>query len=1004
MHYRSWSNHAAGRLLVGTTAALWLACGGGGELTAPTTGAVQVTTSTAGDAPDPDGYGLTLDDVEVQSIGSAATATLDDLTAGAHRIGLAGVSSNCTVQGDNPRALTVVAGETAAVDIAVVCLESPPATGGVSVTTSTTGPSPDPDGYSVTVDGDGGRPVGVDGTVVVSDLSPGDHLVALAGVAGNCTVAGENPRTVVVVGGDVAALEFSVECGALPPVTGTVAVTTVTSGAGADPDGYAFAIGDGAAQPIGQSATVSVANVAAGAITVELSGVAANCAVDGLNPRPVTVPADGSVEVTFAITCSAVTGTLEVTTASTGSPPDPSGYTVSVDGGAAVAIGANATRTIGGLAPGAHSVALGGIAGNCAVQGQNPRGVTITADQTAFLTFTVQCAATTGSLAVTIAGLPSGADADVTVTGPGDYSERLTATGTLDGLVPGQYTVGAASVTSGGVSYTSSPENRTVAVAAGATATVTVTYAASSGPSLNLWIAGLYLTQSVQTFTGEVPLIAGRDAFLRVFVRASETNTATPEVRVRLYEGDALIETLTIPAPAGSVPLRREEGTLTASWNVAVPGSFIRPGLGFRAEVDPANAIAEEKETDNAFPATGERGLLSVRRAPPLSITLVPVRQGANQLQGEVTAGNRDQYLDLTQRIYPLPGYQADVHAVYATTTTNPLQPDDANGAWITVLNEIAALWVAEGSNRHYYGVVRTGYTSGLVVGRGFIGLPVAIGYDEPAGRGRITAHELGHTWGRDHSPCGTATGLDPQFPYVGGSIGRFGFDVRERVLKQPETPDIMGYCGDPWISDYTYRGVLDFRGTPLARASGGREQPSLLVWGRMVKGRAVLEPAFQIVTRPVLPSRPGPYSIEGTASDGSRVFSLSFDAIEVADDAGGARLFAYAVPLDERLAGRLETIRLAGPGVGVAARSASPAALRATPAEPVSALRSAGGVAVRWDAAAHPMIMVRDVRTGEVLSFARGGSVVVPADGSEVELVMSDGVRSRSTTVRPTR
>jgi hypothetical protein len=83
---------------------------------------------------------------------------------------------------------------------------------------------------------------------------------------------------------------------------------------------------------------------------------------------------------------------------------------------------------------------------------------------------------------------------------------------------------------------------------------------------------------------------------------------------------------------------------------------------------------------------------------------------------------------------------------------------------------------------------------------------------------------------------------------------------------------------------------------------------------------------------------------------------------------------------------------------------TASPAALRATPAEPVGVTRSAGGVAVRWDAAAHPMIMVRDVRTGEVLSFARGGSVVVPADGSEVELVMSDGVRSRSATVRTPR
>jgi hypothetical protein len=629
--------------------------------------------------------------------------------------------------------------------------------------------------------------------------------------------------------------------------------------------------------------------------------------------------------------------------------------------------------------------------------------VTIAAAQTTTLAFTVECEATTGSLSVTIAGLPAGTDAAVTVTGPSSYSEQLTATRTLDGLAPGQYTVSAASVGSGGVTYTSSPENSTVAVAEGATVAVTVTYTAVSSSSLNLWIAGLYLTQSVQTFDNSVPLIANRDGFLRVFVRANRANTVTPVVRVRLYEGNTLLETFTITGPGDSVPTRREEGRLAATWNVPVPGALIRPGLTFLADVDPTNAIAEANETDNTFPATGARGLLSVRPAPPLSITLIPVRQSANQLQGDVTDANWDQYVDLAQRIYPLPGYDAEVHAAYATTTTNPLQPDDANGAWNQILSEMAALWVAEGSNRHYYGVVRTGYTSGQA-GRGFLGLPVAIGHDEVGDRGRVTAHELGHTWDRLHAPCGNPADVDLEFPSPGGSIGSYGFDLRDRILKQPETPDIMGYCGNPWISDYTYRGVMDFRGTAAGLASADRERPSLLVWGRIVNGRAVLEPAFQVVARPVLPGRPGPYSIEGTASDGSRVFSLSFDAVEVADDARGARHFAFAVPLDEKMAARLETIRLAGPGVGMVATSASPASLRATPAGPLSVMQAAGGVALRWDAAAHPMIMVRDVRTGEVLSFARGGNVVVPGDRSEVELVMSDGVRSRSATVRAPR
>ena len=999
MRHRRGPPRAGRGLFLASTAALWLACGGGGELTAPTTGALEVTTSTTGPSPDPDGYMLIVDDVEVQPIGVAAAATLADLAPGPHRVGLAGVSPNCTVQGANPRTLNIVAGETADEAIAVVCAEAPPATGDLTVTTSTSGPSPDPDGYSVTVDGDGGRAIDVTGSVAITDLSAGDHQVGLGGIAANCTVAGDNPRAVTVVAGGVVAIEFSLECGAPPPARGTLTVTTATSGPSPDPDGYVFTVGGGPEQPIGARATVTVANVEAGTTAVELSGVAANCSVDGQNPRPVTVPAGGTAGVEFAVTCEADTGRLAITTTSTGSPADPSGYTVRVDREPTLSIGANATRTIDGLAPGPHTVELGDIADNCAVQGQNPRNVSIAASQTTAVGFTVACSATTGTLAIRVAGLPEGVRAAVTVTGPGDYRAELTSTETLADLVPGQYTMNAASVSSGGTTYAPSPASRTVAVSAGAAAEVAVAYAAASAPSLNLMIAGFNLTQSVQSFGNEVPLLSGRDALLRVVVLANESNTATPQVRVRLYDGGTLVETLAIPAPADTVPTGRMDGVLGTTWNALIPGSRIRRGLRLLADVDPSNATPEADETDNTYPSGGPQAQF-VRTAPPLSVVLVPVRQSANQLQGDVTTANRDRYLDFTQRIYPIPGYQADVHAVYTTATPEPLQSDNANGAWNTVLSEMAALRLAEDSERHYYGVVRVGYGSGLA-GMGFIGLPVAIGYDDPGDRGRIVAHELGHTWGRRHANCGGADNPDPSFPHPNGTIGRIGYDLTDGILKQRTTPDVMGYCGNPWISDYTYQGVMDFRGTAPGPGRSSVAQSTLLVWGRIAGGRVVLEPAFRVVTRPVLPERTGAYAIEGSASDGSRVFGLTFDPTEVADDPRGGRHFAFAMPLDERTTARLQTIRLTGPGVGMAAVSAAPASLRAGPAKPASATLSAGGVTIEWDAAAQPMAMVRDARSGEVLSLARGGSVLLPAVVNVVELVMSDGVRSSTATLR---
>ena len=976
-------------------AALAPACSGGdgGGLTEPTTGALQVVTSTTGSELDPDGYTLTLDDVESGAIGPAAQRTIAELELGAHRIALGGISANCEVQGQNPRTVSVVAGETASETFAVLCARAPVATGGLNVTTATSGVSPDPDGYTVTVDGSDAGTIETQGTLAVADLTAGDHTVGLAGIAANCTVTDGNPRTVAVVEGAVVPVGFSIQCEPLPPAAGTVTVTTQTSGDGADPDGYTFTVGSGDLQPIGPSASVSVTGVPAGATVVELGGLASNCRVGGANPRTVTVPEGGTVEAAFAVTCVGGTATLQVTTVSSGEPADPSGYTVSVDGAAPVAIGVNASRTFDQLTPGPHTVSLGGLASNCVVQGDNPRGVTVTAAQTTSVTFTVNCSANTGSLTVTVSGLPGSTRAAITVTGPGGVGRDVTATTTIDDLEPGEYTVTAASVTAGGSTYTATPSTAAVAVEAGGSGSITITYAPTAGATLNLTIAGLHLTQSVQTFDNAVPLVAGRDALLRVTALANGSNRVRAQVRVRLYQGDAEVRSVVIESPADSVPTGRLDGEITTTWNTLVAGSLVQPGLRVAADVDPAGAVPETNEGDNAFPATG-RLALEVRTPPPLAITLVPVRQTATNLQGDVTTSNRREYLDLAARMYPLPGYSAQVRSVYVTNAP-ALQPDDANGAWITVLNEIAALRSADPSGRHYYGVVQLNYSSGLA-GLGYIGVGAAVGYDETSDRARIAAHELGHTWGRDHAPCGSPTSPDQSFPYPNGSIGRIGWDPATGLLKARALPDVMGYCGNPWISDYTYQGVMDFRGTASGRAGGRAARPALLVWGRIVDGRATLEPAFRIVSGAEPPRNAGPYAAEGVGADGSRIFSVAFDAARVADHPRAGRLFALTVPMDDADISRLEQIRVTGPGIGVAAVARPPAALRTAPAEARQMTSGPGEVSLRWDAAAHPMVMVRDARSGEILSFARGGSITLPGAAADLELIASDGVRSR--------
>jgi hypothetical protein len=50
----------------------------------------------------------------------------------------------------------------------------------------------------------------------------------------------------------------------------------------------------------------------------------------------------------------------------------------------------------------------------------------------------------------------------------------------------------------------------------------------------------------------------------------------------------------------------------------------------------------------------------------------------------------------------------------------------------------------------------------------------------------------------------------------------------------------------------------------------------------------------------------------------------------------------------------------------------------------------------VRWDRGAHAMAMVRDPDTGEVLAFAREGEVEVVTGKPQLDLLLSDGVKTR--------
>jgi len=193
---------------------------------------------------------------------------------------------------------------------------------------------------------------------------------------------------VTVTAGGTTTAAFTISCTAL---TGSVTVTTTTSGPD-QPSGYTVGVTGAASQSIGASSSVTFSGLATGSHTVTLGGVPGNCSVSGGTSQTVTVTAGGTATAAFSISCTALTGSLTVTTATSG-PNQPSGYTVSVSGGGSQSIGPNATATFSPLAVGSHTVTLSSIASNCSVSSPNPVTVTVSAGGTAQASFTISCTA-----------------------------------------------------------------------------------------------------------------------------------------------------------------------------------------------------------------------------------------------------------------------------------------------------------------------------------------------------------------------------------------------------------------------------------------------------------------------------------------------------------------------------------------------------------------------------------------------------------------------------------
>lgn len=312
-----------------------------------------------------------------------------------------------------------------------------------------------------------------------------------------------------------------------PCPLGEIQVSTITSGADLDEDGYLLLLDGDEAGALPVSGSTVIAMLEEGEYSLGLGGVAPNCTVvRGSTTAHVQVRQAATAE--FEIVCSALTGDLEIRTATTGPEQDSNGYVVMLDGGSPHRVPVSGQLLLEGVPQGQRTVSLQDVAPNCRVVGDNPMVVTVQGGSRAVVTFDVECAETGIEVRVLRDGTPAH-DGPWVVTLNGADPRHVLAPGTV------RYKVGGGTYE---VRLGSLPHNCTVQ--GGVSASVTVSPGSAELVEFRVTCATGGLTVTVSTDGDPSPaeaysIIAGnRVAAIAVNGSASLDDLPAGPITVRL--------------------------------------------------------------------------------------------------------------------------------------------------------------------------------------------------------------------------------------------------------------------------------------------------------------------------------------------------------------------------------------------------------------------------------------------------------------------------------------
>ena len=285
------------------------------------------------------------------------------------------------------------------------------------------------------------------------------------------------------------------------------------------------------------------------------------------------------------------------------------------------------------------------------------------------------------------------------------------------------------------------------------------------------------------TISAKPLLVAERDGLLRLHVTAAQSPAILPKFQLDLQlNGNNQLLDATAPK---TLPASKVHRSLTDAYQAIIPASWMQSGLQIKVLQD---GQLVRTYTPQFAPAR------------PLAIRIVPIQQG--DLVAKLPDINAVK--TAVRTYWPFSQIEVRTRAPYQLKAGS-----NKSSAYI-MLSELFDLRRIEGEGVYYYGYFKPEMGDNCCGGLGYIGYPVAVGYDDD--NGEILAHELGHNLGRQHVNCGAPKSPDTGYPYPVNSMGSVGLDLALTGWMSPDDhKDLMSYCGPKHVSDYSVAAVQEF-------------------------------------------------------------------------------------------------------------------------------------------------------------------------------------------------